>query len=92
MILKMNASEFCCESNKSAIIYGARTGQSNPHSLSDQAKSALPLRSSPQRRFRPWMTHSVLDDAATMLFHSQMLHDYVTVDAYCWMLIEEFGR
>jgi hypothetical protein len=43
-------------------------------------------------RFRPWMTHSVLDGAPTILFHKQMLHDYVTVDAYCWTLIEEFGR
>jgi hypothetical protein len=43
-------------------------------------------------RFRPWMTHSMLDGAPTILFHKQMLHDYVTVDAYCWTLIEEFGR
>jgi hypothetical protein len=43
-------------------------------------------------RFRPWMTHSVLEGAPTLLFHKQMLHDYVTVDAYCWTLIEEFGR
>jgi hypothetical protein len=43
-------------------------------------------------RFRPWMTHSMLDSAPTILFHKQMLHDYVTVDAYCWTLIEEFGR
>jgi hypothetical protein len=27
-----------------------------------------------------------------ILFHRQMLHDYVTVDAYCWTLIEEFAR
>jgi hypothetical protein len=38
------------------------------------------------------MTHSVLDGAPTIVFHKQMLHDYVTVDAYCWTLIEEFDR
>jgi hypothetical protein len=43
-------------------------------------------------RFRPWMTHSVLDGAPTILFHKQLLHDYVTVDAYCWTLLEEFDR
>ncbi|MET4719487.1 hypothetical protein ABIF63_003593 [Bradyrhizobium japonicum] len=43
-------------------------------------------------KFRPWMTHSVLDGAPTIIFHKQMLHDYVTVDAYCWTLIEEFAR
>ncbi|WP_340672379.1 hypothetical protein [Bradyrhizobium ottawaense] len=43
-------------------------------------------------RFRPWMTHSVLDGAPTILFHRQMLHDYVTIDAYGWTLIEEFER
>jgi hypothetical protein len=43
-------------------------------------------------RFRPWMTHSALDGAPTILFHKQMLHDYVTVDAYCRTVIEEFGR
>jgi hypothetical protein len=41
-------------------------------------------------RFRPWMTHSVYGGAPTILFHKQMLHDYVTVDAYGWMLLEEF--
>lgn len=43
-------------------------------------------------KFRPWMTHSVLDGAPTIVFHKQMLHDYVTVDAYCWTMIEEFAR
>ncbi|MGA7809770.1 hypothetical protein [Bradyrhizobium sp.] len=43
-------------------------------------------------QFRPWMTHSVLDGAPTILFHKQMLHDYVTLDAYCWTLLEEFAR
>jgi len=43
-------------------------------------------------KFRPWMTHSVLDGAPTIVFHKQMLHDYVMVDAYCWTLIEEFDR
>jgi hypothetical protein len=38
------------------------------------------------------MTHSVLDGTPTILLHKQMLHDYVTVDSYCWTLIEEFGR
>jgi hypothetical protein len=36
--------------------------------------------------------HSMLDSAPIILFHKQMLHDRVTVDAYCWTLIEEFGR
>lgn len=43
-------------------------------------------------RFRPWMTHSVYEGAPTILFHKQMLHDYVTVDAYGWTLLEEFAR
>ena len=43
-------------------------------------------------RFRPWMTQSMLDGAPIILFHKQMLHDYITVDAYCWTLIEEFAR
>jgi hypothetical protein len=38
------------------------------------------------------MTHSVLGGAPTILFHKQILHDYVTVDAYCWTLIDEFER
>jgi hypothetical protein len=43
-------------------------------------------------RFRPWMTHSVYEGAPTILFHKQMLHDYVTVDAYGWTLLGEFDR
>jgi hypothetical protein len=43
-------------------------------------------------KFHPWMIHSVLDRAPTIVFHEQMLRDYVAVDAYCWTLIEEFGR
>jgi hypothetical protein len=43
-------------------------------------------------RFRPWMTHSVYEGAPAILFHKQMLHDYVTVDAYGRTLIEEFDR
>jgi hypothetical protein len=43
-------------------------------------------------RFRPWMTHSVYEGAPTILFHKQMLHDYVTIDAYGWTLLEEFER
>jgi hypothetical protein len=43
-------------------------------------------------RFRPWMTHSVYEGAPTIVFHQQMLHDYVTVDAYGWTLLEEFER
>ena len=42
-------------------------------------------------RFRPWMTHSVYEEAPTIIFHKQMLHDYVTVDTYCWTLLEEFA-
>jgi hypothetical protein len=34
-------------------------------------------------RFRPRMIHSVYEDAPTIPFHKQMLHDYVIVDAYC---------
>lgn len=43
-------------------------------------------------RFRPWMTHSVYEGAPTILFHKQILHDYVTIDAYGWSVIEEFER
>jgi hypothetical protein len=38
------------------------------------------------------MTYSVYEEAPTILFHKQMLHDYVTIDAYCWTLIEKFER
>lgn len=43
-------------------------------------------------RFRPWMTHSVYEGAPTILFHKQMQHDYATIDAYGWTLLEEFDR
>jgi hypothetical protein len=43
-------------------------------------------------RFRPWMTHSVYEGVPTILIHKQMLHDYVTIDAYGWTLLEEFER
>jgi hypothetical protein len=43
-------------------------------------------------RFHPWMTHSVYEGAPTILFHKQMLHDYVIIDAYGWTLLEEFAR
>ena len=43
-------------------------------------------------RFRPWMTPSVYEGSPTILFHKQVLYDYVMIDAYGWTLLEELGR
>jgi hypothetical protein len=68
-----------------AAIAAALAGDQGEYDRLRDAQRAL-------GQFRPWMTHSVLDGSPTILFHKQMLRDYVTVDAYCWTLLEEFAR
>jgi hypothetical protein len=44
-------------------------------------------------RFCPLMTHSVYEGSPSIVFHPQLLQDYVTVDEYGWTLLEEeYGR
>lgn len=42
--------------------------------------------------FRPWMTHSRTENAPTVLFHVQLLQDYVTIDEFGRMMLEELER
>jgi hypothetical protein len=43
-------------------------------------------------RFRPWMTHSRFEEAPSVVFHTQMLSDYVTVDEFGRTMLEELDR
>jgi len=43
-------------------------------------------------RFRPWMTHSLYEDAPTVIFHSQLLADYMTIDEFGRILLRELDR
>jgi hypothetical protein len=43
-------------------------------------------------RFRPWMTHSRFEEAPSVVFHTQMLTDYVTVDEFGRTMLEELDR
>jgi hypothetical protein len=42
--------------------------------------------------FRPWMTHSQFESAPSVVFHSQLLVDYVTLDEFGRTMLEELGR
>jgi hypothetical protein len=42
--------------------------------------------------FRPWMTHSQFEAAPSVVFHTQLLNDYVTVDEFGRTMLEELGR
>jgi hypothetical protein len=43
-------------------------------------------------RFRPWMTHSQIEGAPVAVFHWQLLQDYVTIDEFGRMMLEELDR
>jgi hypothetical protein len=43
-------------------------------------------------RFRPWMTHSRFEEAPSVVFHTQMLADFVTVDEFGRTMLEELDR
>jgi hypothetical protein len=42
--------------------------------------------------FRPWMTHSVYEDAPSVIFHFQLLQDYVTIDEFGRQMLKELDR
>jgi hypothetical protein len=42
--------------------------------------------------FRPWMTHSQTEGAPSVVFHTQLLADYNTVDEFGNKMLEELGR
>jgi hypothetical protein len=42
--------------------------------------------------FRPWMTHSQYEQAPSVVFHTQLLADYVTVDEFGRTMLEELDR
>jgi hypothetical protein len=43
-------------------------------------------------RFRPWMTHSLYEQSPSIVFHSQLLADYVTVDEFGRTMLAELDR
>lgn len=43
-------------------------------------------------KFRPWMTHSQFEKAPSVVFHSQLVADYVTVDEFGRTMLEELDR
>jgi hypothetical protein len=43
-------------------------------------------------RFRPWMTHSQYEKAPSIIFHTQLLSDYVTIDEFGRTMLEELDR
>jgi hypothetical protein len=42
--------------------------------------------------FRPWMTHSYIEKAKIVVFHSQLLADFNTIDEMAWKMLEELER
>jgi hypothetical protein len=42
--------------------------------------------------FRPWMTHSQYESAPAVVFHRQLLQDYVTIDEFGKKMLEELDR
>jgi hypothetical protein len=43
-------------------------------------------------KFRPWMTHSLFEQSPSIVFHSQLLADYVTVDEFGRTMLEQLDR
>lgn len=43
-------------------------------------------------RFRPWMTHSQFEKAPSIVFHSQLIADYATVDEFGRAMLGELDR
>lgn len=42
--------------------------------------------------FRPWMTHSIHEQSPSVVFHNQLLNDYVTIDEYGRTMLDELDR
>jgi hypothetical protein len=42
--------------------------------------------------FRPWMTHSLFQGSPQIVFHAQLLTDYVTVDEYARTMFDELAK
>ena len=42
--------------------------------------------------FRPHMTHSFSEKAHIVVFHSQLVADFNTIDELAWKLLEELDR
>ena len=42
--------------------------------------------------FRPWMTHSIFEGSPQIVFHPQLLADYVTIDEYARTMLEELDK
>jgi hypothetical protein len=42
--------------------------------------------------FRPWMKHSFSEKSKIVIFHSQLLIDFITVDEMAWQMLEELDR
>jgi hypothetical protein len=42
--------------------------------------------------FRPWMTHSLYEEAPSIVFHPQLVADYVTIDEFGRTMLEELDR
>jgi hypothetical protein len=42
--------------------------------------------------FRPWMTHSLHESAPAVIFHRQLLQDYLTIDECGQKMLEELDR
>lgn len=42
--------------------------------------------------FRPWMTPSQHENAPSVVFHSQLWADYVTIDEFGRTMLEELDR
>jgi hypothetical protein len=43
-------------------------------------------------QFRPWMTHSLFEQSPSVVFHPQLLPDYVTVDEFGRTMLEQLDR
>jgi hypothetical protein len=43
-------------------------------------------------QFRPWMTHSLFEQSPCVVFHPQLLADYVTVDEFGRTMLEQLDR
>jgi len=42
--------------------------------------------------FRPWMTHSIYEDAPSIIFHFQLLQDYLTIDEFGNEMLKELDH
>lgn len=42
--------------------------------------------------WRPWMTHSVSEKSPSVVFHAQLIADFLTIDEFGLQMLEEFAR